>query len=52
MLDGHRVFAKIAHIPDVTVPAHSYLCASLQDMAADIVTELQQAVVRALNGQS
>jgi phage gpG-like protein len=49
MLDGRRVFAKVAHIPDVTVPAHPYLRASLQDMAAEITTELQQAVARALH---
>jgi hypothetical protein len=48
--DGRRVFAKIAHSPDVTVPAHAYLRASLQDMAGDIAAELQQAVVRALKG--
>jgi phage gpG-like protein len=52
MLDGRRVFAKVAHIPDVTLPAHSYLRASLQDMATEIATELQQAVARALKGQT
>jgi phage gpG-like protein len=52
MLDGRRVFAKVAHIPDVAVPAHSYLRASLQDMAAEITSELQQAVARALKGQT
>jgi hypothetical protein len=52
MLDGRRVFARIAHIPDVTVPAHSYLRASLQDMAAEIASDLQQAVARALKGQT
>jgi len=52
MLDGRRVFARIAHIPDVAAPAHSYLRASLQDLAADIATELQQAVVRALKAPS
>jgi len=52
MIDGRRVFAKVAHIPDVTVPAHSYLRASLQDMAAEIATELQQAVASALKGQT
>jgi phage gpG-like protein len=50
LIDGRRVFAKIAHIPDVTVPAHAYLRSSLQDMAAEITTELQQAVARALKG--
>jgi hypothetical protein len=52
MIDGRRVFAKVAHIPDVTVPAHADLRASLQDMAAEITTELQQAVARALKGQT
>jgi phage gpG-like protein len=52
MLDGRRVFAKVAHIPDVTLPAHSYLRASLQDMASEIASELQQAVARALKGQT
>jgi hypothetical protein len=52
MIDGRRVFAKVAHIPDVTLPAHSYLRASLQDMAAEITTELQQAVARALKGET
>jgi len=52
MLEGRQVFAKVAHIPDVTLPAHSYLRASLQDMAAEITTELQQAVARALKGQA
>jgi phage gpG-like protein len=52
MLDGRRVFARIAQIPEVTVPPHSYLRSSLQDMAAEITTELQQAVVRALKGQT
>jgi phage gpG-like protein len=52
MLDGRRVFAKVAHIPDVTLPAHSYLRSSLQDMAAAIASELQQAVARALKGQA
>jgi phage gpG-like protein len=52
MLDGRRVFAKVAHIPDMTVPAQSYLRASLQDMAAEIASELQQAVARALKGQT
>jgi hypothetical protein len=52
VLDGRRVFAKVAHIPDVTVPAHSYLRASLQDMAAEITSDLQQAVARALQGQT
>jgi phage gpG-like protein len=51
-IDGRRAFAKVAHIPDVTVPAHSYLRASLQDMADEIATELQQAVARALKGQT
>jgi len=51
MLDGRRVFAKVAHIPDVTAPAHAYLRSSLQDMAAEITSELQQAVARALKGQ-
>jgi phage gpG-like protein len=50
MLDGRRVFAQVAHIPDVTVPVHSYLRASLQDMAAEITSELQQAVALALKG--
>jgi phage gpG-like protein len=50
MRDGRQVFAKVAHSPDVTVPAHSYLRAALQDMAAEITTELQQAVARALKG--
>jgi phage gpG-like protein len=50
LIDGRRVFAKVAHIPDVTVPAHAYLRSSLQDMAAEITTELQQAVARALKG--
>jgi hypothetical protein len=50
MVDGRRVFAKVAHIPDVTLPPHFYLRASLQDMAAEITTELQQAVARALKG--
>jgi phage gpG-like protein len=51
-LEGRQVFAKIAHIPDATVPAHSYLRSSLQDMAAEITSELQQAVARALKGQT
>jgi phage gpG-like protein len=52
MLEGRQVFAKVAHIPDVTVPAHSYLRSSLQDMADEIASELQQAVARALKGQT
>jgi len=52
MIDGRRVFAKVAHIPDVVVPAHAYPPSSLQDMAAEITTELQQAVARALKGQT
>jgi hypothetical protein len=46
------VFAKVAHIPDVILPPHSYLRASLQDMAAEIASELQHAVARALKGQT
>jgi len=52
MLEGRQVFSKVAHIPDVTLPAHSYLRSSLQDMAAEITSELQQAVARALKGQT
>jgi len=52
MLDGRRLFAEIAHIPEVTVPAHAYLRASLHDMAAEITSELQQAVALALKGQT
>jgi hypothetical protein len=52
MLDGRRVFARVAHIPDETLPAHSYLRSALQDMAAEIASELQQAVARALKGQT
>ena len=48
---SQSVFTKVAHLPDPTPSAAAHLQTSLHDMAAEITTELQQAVARALKGQ-
>jgi hypothetical protein len=52
MPDVRRAFAQVAHLSDEPPSARARLGAALQGMADEITSELQQAVVRALQGQT
>ena len=46
---GQQIFAKHAMRPAVTLPAHSFLRAALDEMAPDILASLDGAVAEAIN---
>ena len=45
MMDGKQVFAKVVHMPDVTMPERSFMRSSLADMADTIVKEIKEAAL-------
>lgn len=45
---GGQVFARSAHHPGSTIPAHSFIGGSFAEMSAEIVGGLKQAVLDAL----
>ena len=47
-IGGQQVFAKLVHIPDVTMPERSFLRSSLADESANIIATMREAVVGAV----
>jgi phage gpG-like protein len=48
VIGGKQVFAARVNLPAVTMPERSYLRSSLAEMAEEIIGELSQAVVEAM----
>ena len=48
MMEGKQIYAKIVHHPGSQIPERSYLRSSLEDMRADIIAGLNQAVAEGL----
>lgn len=46
MMGGMEIFAKVVHMPDVTMPERSFMRSSLGDMAETIVAEIKAAAMR------
>jgi len=50
LVHGAPVFAKLVHHPGSQIPARSYLRSALADMGDQIISEMRDAAVQALEG--